>query len=64
MEYAEFLGLREIGFWVIFLENMFRSLQDIGPNASIKKDENGMYGFHFLMTLTLYIQGALLGVWG
>ena len=29
--------LQEIGFWDIFLENLFRFLQDIGPNASIKK---------------------------
>ena len=34
-------GLREIGFWDIFFENLFRFLQDIGPNASTKKMKTG-----------------------
>ena len=47
-------GLREIGFCDLFFENLLRFLQDIGPNASVKKIENGVYGFHFSMTLNIY----------
>ena len=49
MEYAELLGkgngLREIGFQDIFFENLFRFLQDIGLNASIKKMKTGCMVF-------------------
>ena len=37
--------LREIGFWDIFFENLFGFLQDIGPNASIKKMKTGCMVF-------------------
>ena len=43
MDYAEWLGLREIGFWDIFLKNLFRFLQDIGPNDSIEKMKTGVW---------------------
>ena len=37
--------LREIGFRDIIFENLFRFLQDIGPNASIKKMKTGCMVF-------------------
>ena len=43
MEYAVLLGMRKMGFWDIFLENLFRFLQDIGSNASIKKMKTGLW---------------------
>ena len=37
--------LREIGFWDIFFVNLFRFLQDIGPNVSSKKMKTGCMVF-------------------
>ena len=49
MEYAERLGPEMVPrnrFWGhFFFENLFRFLQDIGPNASIKKMKTGCMVF-------------------
>ena len=42
----QLLGLREIGFWDIFFENLLRFLQDIGLNALIKKMKTGCMVFN------------------
>ena len=38
-------GLREILFLGHFFENLFRFLEDIGPNASIEKMKTGCMVF-------------------
>ena len=48
MEYAEWPGPEMVArnmFLVHFFENLFRFLQDIGPNASIKKMKTGCMVF-------------------
>ena len=37
--------LREKGFGTFFFENLFRFLQDIGPNASVKQMKTGCMVF-------------------
>ena len=44
-------GLREKGFWDIFFENLIRFLQDIGPNASIKKMKMGCMAYTVTRTI-------------
>ena len=48
MEYAEWLGPEVVARnWFLghFFENLFRFLQHIGPNASIKKMKTGYMVF-------------------
>ena len=50
MEYAEWLGPETVARKKIlghFFKNLFRFLQDIGPNALIKKMKTGCMVFTF-----------------